>query len=181
VYAVWVLRSLGWKEARPRLAGALAWRMSVRHPLRSVLSAALLEEYPGDSGRYSRAGSHGSLGPVARPACTVSGPNWHPSGARAGSHVLGASTRSLQHCHHGGWCGGPGGWRSPLCRCKLFLYLFAWHKLSPYLVHEVALFAGGTGDRCTGFAGLNCQTPARGASAERPPASRGVAGHLPGW
>ncbi len=141
VYAVWAIRSLGWKQAKPRLVAlglggclfGIPYAVLYLLPYRKAIQFAL-GVTPGE----------GALGASIR---------WHAEMYRnwvnLGTHIALAqkamswgvplmvySTAILGAVR---WTRGLALAALPL---QLFLYLFAWHKLSQYLVHEVAFFAG---------------------------------------
>ena len=141
VYAVWAMHSLGWKEAKPRLAAlflgggafGISYMLLYLLPYRKAIHDAV-----------AFTGGHGGV------AASI---KWHADVYRLWAD-RGGRLALVQKAMS---------WRIPLVvystailaavrwtrglalaalPVQLFLYLFAWHKLSPYLVHEVALFAG---------------------------------------
>ena len=140
VYAVWAVRSLGWKHAKPQLAGlclggclfGIPYVALYLLPYRKAIQEAMAVT-PGD----------GMLGPSIK---------WHAAMYRSWTApmdylalvrktmawrvpLLVYSTAILVAVR---WTRGLALAALPL---QLFLYMFAYHKLSQYLVHEVAMFA----------------------------------------
>jgi hypothetical protein len=141
VYAVWAIRSLGWKDAKPRLAAlglggclfgipyVVLYLLPYRKAIQFVMQAT-----PGEGSL------RGSI-------------HWHAEMYRSWVQLAGHMALALKVMSWGlpllvyttailaavRWTRGLALAALPL---QLFLYLFAWHKLSQYLLHEVALFAG---------------------------------------
>jgi hypothetical protein len=141
VYAVWAIRSLGWKEAKPRLAAmclggclfgipyAALYLLPYWKDIRQVIADT---QGPGGVGVSIR--RHAEMyrtlvRPGGLPALVLKAMPW-------GVPLLAYTTAILAAVR---WTRGLALAALPL---ELFLYLFAWHKLDSYLVHEVALFAG---------------------------------------
>ncbi len=141
VYVVWALRSLGWKQAKPRVAalclgGALfgipyvgLYLLPYRKEIQVAVAAiggqvglgASIRSHAELYRRWVEFGGH--LGLVRKAM------SWGVPLVVYTTAILGAVR----------WTRGLALAALPL---QLFLCLFAWHKLSEYLVHEVALFAG---------------------------------------
>jgi hypothetical protein len=141
VYAVWAIRSLGWKDARPRLAAlglggclfgvpyVVAYLLPYRKEIQQAMTATPGQGTMGASIQWhidayriwANFGSHLALAQKAM--------SW-------GVPLLVYTTAILAAVR---WTRGLALAALPL---QLFLCLFAWHKLCPYLIHEVALFAG---------------------------------------
>ena len=141
VYAVWAIRSLGWKQAKPRLAAlclggglfGLPYVVLYLLPYRKEIQMAL-GTVEVQTGMRASIRSHTELyrvwvGLGARLPLVLKAMSW-------GVPLLVYTTAILAAVR---WTRGLALAALPL---QLFLYLFAWHKLSSYLVHEVALFAG---------------------------------------
>ncbi len=140
VYVVWAILSLGWKEAKPRVVAVAAGGCLVGVPyvlfylapnFRSIQTAILDTQGPG-----------GIVDSIRNHIAMYQG--WanseHPSLIRAAMSwripLLVYTTAILGTIK---WTRGLAFAALPL---QLFLFLFARHKLNPYLVHESALFAG---------------------------------------
>jgi hypothetical protein len=141
VYAVWVVISLSWKEAKPRVAALVLggclfgipyvalylwpYRQAIRFALGITPGEGALRASMQWHAEMYRTwiGLAGHLGPAQKVM------SW-------GIPLLVYTTAILAAVR---WTRGLALAALPL---QLFLYLFAWHKLSPYLIHEVALFAG---------------------------------------
>lgn len=141
VYAVWAIRSLGWKEAKPRLAAlclggclfgipyVVLYLMPYGKEIQMAVAAV-----GGQAGVGASIRSHAELyrtwvGLSAHLPLVLTAMSW-------GVPLVVYTTAILVVVP---WTRGLALAALPL---QLFLCLFAWHKLSPYLVHEVALFAG---------------------------------------
>lgn len=141
VYAVWAIRSLGWKEAKPRLAAlclggclfgipyVVLYLMPYGKEIQMAVAAV-----GGQAGVGASIRSHAELyrtwvGLGAHLPLVLTAMSW-------GVPLVVYTTAILVVVP---WTRGLALAALPL---QLFLCLFAWHKLSPYLVHEVALYAG---------------------------------------
>ena len=143
VYAVWAIRSLGWKEAKPRLAALCLGGCLFGIP---YVVLYLLPHWKDIRGAMGVAPGQGALGAAIR---------WHTDRYREWA--------ALPHNLVPGLIRIPMAWLAPLLLyttailaavrwtrgmalaalpLQLFLYMFSWHKLNEYLVSEVALFAG---------------------------------------
>jgi len=143
VYAVWAVRSLGWKEAKPRLAAlflggclfGIPYVVLYLLPYRTDIQRAV-GYTEGQAGVEAAIRRHAEMyrtwatTPHQMALALIQVPMaWLVPLLAYTTAILGAvsSTRGLALA------------ALPL---QLFLYLFAWHKMHQYLVHEVALFAG---------------------------------------
>jgi hypothetical protein len=141
VYAVWAVRSLGWKQAKQRLAalclgGCLFgipyvvlyalpyWKdiqMAIALSPRQVGVGASIRSHAGLYRDWVASGVHMALAQKAM--------SW-------GVPLLVYTTAILLAVRQ------TRGLALAALPLQLYLYLFAWHKWGQYLVHEVALFAG---------------------------------------
>jgi hypothetical protein len=141
VYAVWAVRSLGWKEAKPRLAAlclggclfgipyAVLYLLPYRNAIRQAMAVT-----PGQSGVSAAIRWHAETyrswtAPMDYLSLVRRTMAWRVPLLVYSTVILGAVR----------WTRGLALAALPL---QLFLYLFAYHKMNHYLVHEVALFAG---------------------------------------
>jgi len=141
VYAVWAVLSLGWKRALPPLVAlgvggclfGVPYTVFYLWPYRKAIQFVLgvtpgegalrasIEWHRDMYAEWVRLGSHMAL--------VLKAMSW-------GVPLMLYSTAILAAVR---WTRGLALAALPL---QVFLYFFAWHKLSQYLVHEVALFAG---------------------------------------
>jgi hypothetical protein len=141
VYAVWAVRSLGWKLARPRVAAlglggclfGIPYVVLYLLPYRKAIEEAVAG-IGGQGGIGASIRSHAELyrgwvGLGSHMAVALKAMSW-------GVPLVVYTTAILAAVR---WTRGLALAALPL---QLFLCLFAWHKLNQYLVHEVALFAG---------------------------------------
>lgn len=141
VYAVWAVRSLGWKDARPRLAAMGAGGCLFGIPYLALYLVpywkdvwAIIVDTQGSGGVAASIRRHEEM---YRGWSTVGD---HPVLIRtvmAWKIPLLAYTTAILLAVR--WTRGLALAALPL---QAFLFLFAWHKLDPYLLHESALFAG---------------------------------------
>jgi hypothetical protein len=143
VYAVWAIRSLGWKEAKPRLAAlclggclfGIPYAVLYLRPYWKDIQVAIgYTEGQGGVGAAIRRHAEMYRTWAALPhnlalALIRIPMTWLVPLLVYTTAILAAvrSTRGLALA------------ALPL---QIFMYLFAWHKMHQYLVHEVALFAG---------------------------------------
>ena len=141
VYIVWAILQPGLETGQAVPGGVDPWWMPLRLPICGALSVAL------SGGNPVRHGSHPGEGALRASI------HWHTEMYRTWISLAGHLGPALKAMSWGipllvyttailaavRWTRGLALAALPL---QLFLYLFAWHKLSPYLVHEVALFAG---------------------------------------
>jgi hypothetical protein len=141
VYAVWAVLSLGWKASTPRLVAlgvggclfGIPYMLFYLWPYRKAIQF-VLGVTPGEGALRASMQWHRDM---------------YGDWVRLGSHLTFAlkamswrlplmlySTAILVAVR---WTRGLALAALPL---QVFLYFFAWHKLSQYLIHEVALFAG---------------------------------------
>jgi hypothetical protein len=141
VYAVWAIRSLGWKQAKPRLAAlclggclfGIPYAVLYLLPYRKEIQAAMAVT-PGQAGVGASVQWHAEtyrewVGLGHHMALALKAMSW-------GVPLLVYTTAILLAVRQ------TRGLALAALPLQLFLYLFAWHKVSQYLVHEVALFAG---------------------------------------
>jgi hypothetical protein len=141
VYAAWAVCSLGWKKARPQLAAlclggclfgipyVVLYLLPYRDAIRQAIWAtggeggvgASIRWHAGEYHRWIHLGSHLVL---VQKAMSLGIP------LAAYTTVILAAVRRTR------------GLALAALPLQLFLYLFAWHKVSQYMVHEVAMFAG---------------------------------------
>lgn len=141
VYAVWAIRSLGWKQARPRVAALCLGGCLFGIPYAALYLLPYRKEIQMALGTVEgQAGIGASLRSHAR---------WYGEWVSRGSHmalVLKAMSWGVPLLVYTTAILGAIRWTRGLALAalplQLFLWLFAWHKLGQYLVHEVALFAG---------------------------------------
>ena len=141
VYSVWAILSLGWKAARPRLAALCVGGCLFGIPYAALY---LLPYWKDIREAVAYTGGHGGVGASIR---------WHAElyryWVRSGNHPalvlmgmrwgipLAAYTTAILAAVR--WTRGMALAALPL---QVFLYLFSWHKLYPYVIHEAALFSG---------------------------------------
>ena len=141
VYAVWAVRSLGWKQAKPRLAAlclggclfGIPYVVLYALPYWKDIQLAIAMS-PRQAGVGASIRSHAAFYrewvassvhmPLAQKAMS-----W-------GVPLLVYTTAILLAVRQ------TRGMALAALPLQLYLYLFAWHKWGQYLVHEVALFAG---------------------------------------
>jgi hypothetical protein len=141
VYALWAIRSLSWKDAKPRLAAlilggclfGIPYVLLYLLPYRRAIQFAV-GVTPGEGSLRASMHWHAEMyrnwiALASHMALALKVMSW-------GVPLLVYTTAILASVR---WTRGLALAALPL---QLFLYLFAWHKLSQYLVHEVALFAG---------------------------------------
>jgi hypothetical protein len=141
VYAVWVVRSLSWKEAGPRLAAlvlggclfGIPYVLLYLWPYRKAIQFAL-GVTPGEGALRASMQWHAEM---YRTWISLAGHLGPSKMVMSWGIPLAAYTTAILLAVR--WTRGFALAALPL---QLFLCLFAWHKLSPYLIHEVALFAG---------------------------------------
>ncbi len=141
VYMVWAISSLSWKEAKPCLAAlvlggclfGIPYAVFYLLPYRKAIQFAIAVA-PGEGALSASMHWHAEMYRTwirltGHMALALKAMSW-------GVPLLVYTTAILAAVR---WTRGLALAALPL---QLYLYLFAWHKLSQYLVHEVALFAG---------------------------------------
>jgi hypothetical protein len=143
VYAVWAVRSLGWKKAKPQLAALCLGGCLFGIPYAVLYLLPYWKDIQGAIGyTEGQAGVGAAIRRHAEMYRTWAAPPHRLALAliqipMAWPVPLLVYTTAILAAVR--WTRGLALAALPL---QLFLYLFAWHKMHQYLVHEAALFAG---------------------------------------